>query len=211
MAKHLPLASPHAHNTPTPRSLEKLMNRHRLSRASFLSLCLLCYLVPAPARAADQPKPNVLFIAVDDLNHWVGYMHRNDQTATPNIDKLAARGVRFTHSYAAAPVCNPSRAALMSGFRPFTTGVYDNGNDWRTVIPPEKCLTTTFRTGGYKVMGSGKIYHEAYDRRSEWDDYLAKPGGDPKPKGDNDGVGGIKFAPLDCKDSDLGDYKMNDY
>src|SRR5437867_12411972 len=71
-------------------------------------------------------KPNVLFIAVDDLNHWVGYPGRNSQTATPNLDKLAQRGTWFTHAYCAAPVCNPSREALMSGLRPFTTGVYEN-------------------------------------------------------------------------------------
>src|SRR5215475_12280178 len=89
----------------------------------------------ADSRADD--RPNVLFIAVDDLNHWVGYLGRNAQTATPNIDRLASRGVRFTRSYCAAPVCNPSRAALLSGMRPGTTGVYANDDDWRTVIPEE--------------------------------------------------------------------------
>jgi arylsulfatase A-like enzyme len=196
----------------------------KLPHLSALPSLLVGLLAVAPiARAADAPaalkgKPNVLFIAIDDLNHWVGYMHRNDQTATPNIDKLASRGVRFTHAYAPAPVCNPSRAALMSGLRPSTTGVYENNNDWRTVIPADKCLTTTFRTGGYQVIGAGKIYHEAYPRRSEWDDYMQRPGGDPKPKGDDPkpkgddtGVGGIKFAPLDCKDSDLADYRIADW
>jgi arylsulfatase A-like enzyme len=179
---------------------------------TFRWIFVLCALLLAsPAFAADAKKPNVLFIAIDDLNHWVGYMHRNEQTSTPNIDKLASRGVRFTHAYCAAPVCNPSRAALMSGMRPSTTGVYDNGNDWRTVIPEDKCLTTTFRKGGYEVLGAGKIYHEAYARRSEWDAYMERPGGDPKPKGPDDGVGGIKFAPLDCKDSDLADYRITDW
>lgn len=78
---------------------------------------------------ADAARPNVLFIAVDDLNHWVGYLGRNRQTSTPNIDRLAARGVRFTRSYCAAPVCNPSRASLMSGLRPFSSGVYENDDD----------------------------------------------------------------------------------
>src|SRR4051794_11329488 len=158
---------------------------------------LLVLLGSVQAGAAD--RPNVLFIAADDLNHWVGYLGRNPQTITPNIDRLAARGVRFTRSYCAAPVCNPSRAALMSGLRPSTTGVYDNGNDWRTVIPPELTLTTAFRKAGYYVAGAGKIYHEAYRRRAEWDDYLVSEGKDPQPTGDT-GVGGIKFAPLDCKD-----------
>ena len=98
-------------------------------------LALLALLLPmaAPRHRPPLPKtrPNVLFIAVDDLNHWVGYLGRNPQTRTPNIDKLAARGVQFTRSYCAAPACNPSRAALMSGMRPSTTGVYLNSQDWR--------------------------------------------------------------------------------
>lgn len=165
----------------------------------------------AAQEARTGKKPNVLFIASDDLNHWVGYLGRNHQTKTPNIDKLAARGVWFKHDYCAAPVCNPSRAALMSGLRPYTTGVYENNNDWRTVIPEDKPLTTTFRKAGYYVCGSGKIYHEAYPRRSEWDDYLEKPGADPKPAGPDTGVGGIKFAPLDCNDEDMMDYRITNY
>src|SRR5437764_1309456 len=110
-----------------------------------------------PPSVESTPKPNVLFIAVDDLNHWVGYLGRNAQTLTPNIDRLAARGVWFTHSYCAAPVCNPSRAALMSGLRPFTSGVYENNNDWRTVISVDLPLTTTFRKAGSYVCGPGKI------------------------------------------------------
>ena len=152
-------------------------------------------------------KPNVLFIAVDDLNHWVGYLGRNKQARTPHIDRLAARGVAFMHAYCAAPVCNPSRAALMSGLRPSSTGVYENRQDWRTAIAEDKTLATTFRQNGYYVAGAGKIYHGGFDRRSEWDDYLVRPGGDPKPTGDT-GVGGIKFAPLDCADQDLADYRI---
>jgi arylsulfatase A-like enzyme len=164
----------------------------------------------APLGAAEPKKPNVLFIAVDDLNHWVGYLGRNAQTITPNIDKLAARGVRFTHNYCAAPVCNPSRTALMSGLRPATSGVYENNDDWRRVIPEDLPLTTAFRKAGYSVRGAGKIYHGSYPRRSEWDDYLASEGGDPKPVGDT-GVGGIKFAPLDCGDEDLREWKIVQY
>ena len=158
-------------------------------------------------------KPNVLFIAVDDLNHWVHYLGRNPQSITPNIDALAGRGVRFTRSYCAAPVCNPSRCALMTGMRPSTTGVYENNNDWRTVVPMDKPLTTAFRNGGYFVCGAGKIYHEAYTRREEWDDYLASnKKANPKPAdGQSDGVGGIKFAPIDCKDEDLDDYEITNY
>jgi arylsulfatase A-like enzyme len=187
---------------------------HPLSRLFLPPALLAAVLVlPSAAPGADapgSPRPNVLFIAVDDLRDWVGYLGRNPQTITPNIDKLAARGLHFTRSYCAAPVCNPSRAALMSGRRPSTTGVYDNGDDWRPAIPEPETLTAQFRKAGYFVCGSGKIYHEAYPRRSDWDDYLQRPGADPKPTG-NDGVGGIKFAPLDCRDEDLREWKITGY
>src|SRR5579862_6813353 len=123
-----------------------------MKAAPLLALALLA-LVTGASFAAEPAKPNVLFIAVDDLRDWVGYLGKNPQTRTPNIDRLAARGLAFTHSYCAAPVCNPSRASLMSGLRPFTTGVYENTNDWRTVIPEELTLTTAFRKGGYYVCG----------------------------------------------------------
>jgi arylsulfatase A-like enzyme len=184
-------------------------------------LAILVGLISTAQRArGEPPKPNVLFIAVDDLRDWVGYLGRNNQTKTPNIDRLAKMGVAFTRSYCAAPVCNPSRAALMSGLRPFTSGVYNNNNDWRTVIPEDKPLTTTFRKAGYYVCGAGKIYHGAYERFSEWDDYLRNDGGGKaerqaekrlSPKAKNDGVGGIKFAPLGCEDKDLPDYRITDY
>ncbi|WP_265596228.1 sulfatase [Verrucomicrobium sp. BvORR106] len=162
------------------------------------------------AQDAAPKQPNVLFIAVDDLNHWVGYLGRNMQSKTPNLDRLAAMGTRFTRSYCASPSCNPSRAALMTGLRPSTSGIYDNDDDWRPVIPEEKTLPTTFRKAGYEVLGSGKIYHGGFDRKSEWNEYPAEKKNDPKPTG-NDGVGGIKFAPLDCKDEDLSDWQIADY
>ncbi len=170
----------------------------------------------ASGSAADAGKPNVLFIAIDDLRDWVGYLHHNGQSKTPNIDRLAKMGMAFTRSYCAAPVCNPSRAALMTGMRPSTTGIYNNNNDWRTVVSEHKPLTTQFRKAGYSVFGAGKIYHGSYERPSEWDDYLKNEGGGKAEKAlaknaKNDGVGGIKFAPLDCADSDLPDYKITDY
>jgi len=175
------------------------------------SLIVSLLLIASSVLAAD--RPNVLFIAIDDLNHWVGYLGRNKQAITPNIDKLAARGVSFTRSYCAAPVCNPSRAALMSGLRPGQTGVYDNNHDWRKSISIDKPLTTTFRKAGYEVMAAGKIYHESYRRAEEWDDYLENEGGMPKvPKGQSDGVGGIKFAALkDAKDGDFNDWNIVNY
>jgi arylsulfatase A-like enzyme len=154
---------------------------------------------------------NVLFIAVDDLNHWVRHLGRNPQAITPNIDRLAARGITFTNAYAAAPICNPSRAALLSGLRPSTTGVYDNEIDWRPHIMREQTLITHFRTHGYMAAGAGKIYHGAFERSDEWDDYGAERGGGCKPLNDTLGVGQIRFTPVSCGDEGISDYSIADY
>src|SRR6185503_10868411 len=76
----------------------------------------------AAADAVKPAKPNVLFIAVDDLNDWVGSLGGHPQAKTPNIDALAARGVNFARAYCACPVCNPSRTALMCGLRSNSSG-----------------------------------------------------------------------------------------
>jgi arylsulfatase A-like enzyme len=169
-------------------------------------------LAAGTATADAAQKPNVLFIAIDDLNHWVGHLGRNRQAKTPNIDRLAKMGVTFTRAYCAAPVCNPSRAALMSGLRPGTTGVYDNGQVWQPVIPVEKTLTTQFLNAGYEVFGTGKIYHANAHRPGEWTDYFVGGGGKQTahPSAKNDGVGGIKFQPL-TDDSTLPDESIVDY
>ena len=119
------------------------------------------------SQAAD--RPNVLFIAVDDLNHWVGHLQRNPRTITPNLDRLADLGVSFSRAYCAAPACNPSRAALMSGMRPSTTGVYHNANDYRPHIASQLTLNMHFRASGYRVTGAGKIYHGRFARPGDWD------------------------------------------
>src|SRR5262245_51848642 len=127
----------------------------------------------ARAHAADaQPqRPNILFIAIDDLRDWVHYLGYQ-QVKTPNLDRLSQRGVTFTHAYCAAPVCNPSRTALMSGLRPWTSGVYNNGIDWRQVIPEVQTLPLHLRANGYYACGAGKIYHESFRRPTDWDNYL---------------------------------------
>jgi arylsulfatase A-like enzyme len=167
----------------------------------------------SPATSGGH-RMNVLFIAADDLNHWVGHLGRNPQTKTPNIDRLARMGVTFTRANCAAPVCNPSRAALMSGLRPSTTGIYDNGQDWKPAIPKEQTLTTQFLKAGYDVFGAGKIYHSNDHRPGEWTEYLEEKGGGNlrrHPDAKDDGVGGIKFYPLDCRDEDMPDYKSVSY
>jgi arylsulfatase A-like enzyme len=176
-------------------------------RASFV-LFALVFALPAVSCAQEKKRPNVLFIAIDDLNHWVGYLGRNKQTKTPNIDKLASRGVSFTRSYCAAPICNPSRAALMSGLRPSTSGVYSNTDDWRTVIPPELTLVTILRQAGYFVAGSGKIYHGSFDRDTEWNVYT-HPKGTKGLLGDAM-AGPFSIAPVKGGDDADADYHITD-
>ena len=72
---------------------------------------------------SEDLRPNVLFIAVDDLNHWVGHLDGHPGTLTPNIDRIASNGITFSKAYAAAPLCNPSRVALLSGVVPARSGV----------------------------------------------------------------------------------------
>lgn len=164
----------------------------------------------ADLRAAE--RPNVLFIAIDDLNHWVGHLGRNKQTKTPHIDKLAAQGVTFTKSYCLAPACNPSRAALMSGQRPSTTGCYLNGQNWRPGIKEEILLNSHLAKNGYSVFGAGKIYHGAGDRGGHWDDYFPGNGNTQKHADAKDtGVGGIQFYPLANSDEEMPDYKVVSY
>jgi arylsulfatase A-like enzyme len=158
--------------------------------------------------AAGTNRPDVLFIAVDDLNHWIGHLGRNPQVKTPNIDHLARKGVTFTRAYCAAPVCNPSRTAIMSGMRPSTTSVYQNGIDFRPHVAPEQTLNSHFHKHGYFVAGAGKIYHGGAGRADEWDDYMRSGAGDPKGKLRDRSAGGIKFGVLDCDDSEMGDYRI---
>lgn len=108
--------------------------------------------------AADQ-RPNILFIAIDDLNDWVGCLQGHPQIKTPNIDALASRGVLFTEAHCAAPVCGPSRVAIMSGRRPWTTGVYSNNARYPQRLPDVESMPEFLVRHGYHVMGAGKLFH----------------------------------------------------
>ncbi len=125
----------------------------------------------------DRGRPNVLFIAVDDLNDWVGCLAGyRGKIHTPNMDRLAARGVAFTNAHCAAPVCNPSRTAVMTGQRPSTTGIYNNGQWWRPHLPEALSLPECFRANGYHAVGGGKIFHHTLGNNPPelWDAYFAQ-------------------------------------
>ncbi len=130
---------------------------------------LLLAMAITSSLCAEGNKPlNVVFIAVDDLNHWVGHLGRNPQTKTPNIDRLARMGTTFTRAYCAAPICNPSRSALLSGIRPNRSGVYDNNDTFTLAIDAEQSLVTQFRKNGYQTLGMGKLWHGGLGFPSQW-------------------------------------------
>ncbi len=114
----------------------------------------------------------MLFIGVDDLNDWVGPLGGHPQTITPNMDRLAERGVTFTRAYCQAPSCNPSRTSLMTGLRPSTTGVYGNGHAWRKAIPDAVTLPQHFMLHGYEVLGGGKTFHGPQNEAASWEAYF---------------------------------------
>src|SRR5919112_1491543 len=80
--------------------------------------------VDTPPDSGTGRAPNILFLAVDDLNDWVGCLGGHPQAKTPNIDRLARRGTLFANAHCQSPLCNPSRTSLMTGLRPSTTGIY---------------------------------------------------------------------------------------
>lgn len=130
-----------------------------------VSLILSCSKEKKSAVLEDQSKPNILFIAVDDLNNWISPIDGFSNAKTPNFDRLADQGVTFSNAHCQAPLCGPSRASLMTGLRPSTTGIYGMTPDneiRREGNPATKNITFLpeyFEQNGYQTMGIGKLFH----------------------------------------------------
>ncbi len=127
--------------------------------------CALC----SRAFAADSP-PNVIIIIADDLRDYGGVFTRQ-LVKTPNLDRLAARGVRFERAYVQYPVCNPSRSSLLSGLRCEETGIVGNQTFFREKWPDVVTLPQLLRQGGWTTHSFGKIYHTANTgegQRADW-------------------------------------------
>jgi len=128
-----------------------------------LALPLLVSLVAAAA----ERKPNVLFIAVDDLRPEFGAYGRS-YIHSPNLDRIAKRGVTFDRAYCQQAVCSPSRSSLLTGTRPDTTKVWDLETHFRKAIPDVVTLPEHFKQNGYFVQGMGKLFHGGFDDPQSW-------------------------------------------
>ncbi|HYO82851.1 MAG TPA: sulfatase [Bryobacteraceae bacterium] len=177
---------------------------------------------------SQSRRPNVLMLAVDDWNDWVGALGGHPQVKTPNLDRLAAQGVLFTDAHTAAPICNPSRTAVMTGMRPSTTGVYGNDEEpWRKTLPEVTTLPQYFRGSGYRAFGGGKVFHHgkgSNDAKS-WDEYFFwNPKGrdngwfdnysfppDPEPRRPATPMPTVSWRNFDWASMDVADEDMPDF
>ena len=143
------------------------MNR----RTAIIVLCLaaLAALLSGPqsSTATQKPRYNVIVIASDDLRATLG-SYGNTIVKTPNLDKLAARGVRFERAYTQYPLCNPSRSSLLTGKYPTQTDVLDNEHYFRALHPELVSLPQHFKANGYVSLRAGKIFHGGIDDTEAW-------------------------------------------
>lgn len=141
-----------------------------MSSHASLFLCALIALISAPAGAAVKSKtrtisaagkPNVLFIIADDLRDYPAWLGGHPQSLTPNMDRLAKMGMRFTNAHCNYALCNPSRTSLLTGMLPSSSGVFGNEQDWRRSVQVvgKPTLLEHFKSQGYTTAAAGKIFH----------------------------------------------------
>lgn len=145
------------------------------TRIFIRSLGLIVALTICLPQATAETKPNVLLLAVDDVNDWIGCLETTPRAKTPNFDRLAARGVCFTNAHTAGVFCAPSRAAIFTGQFASTTGCYRTAN-YFVDHPNIKPLQVSFSKAGYQTFGAGKLFHHpagAIDVRG-WNEFFLR-------------------------------------
>ncbi|NND07358.1 MAG: sulfatase [Saprospiraceae bacterium] len=187
----------------------------------FHRLLLIILLGSSVHSHAQEPRPNILFICVDDLNDWAGYLKGHPQSITPNLDQFAKEGITFTRAYCPAPACNPSRAAIMTGVRPSTSGVYINPQPWRKspVLADAETLPQYFRRHGYKALGSGKVFHGRYPDPASWNAYWpaldqqrpVDPAPDDLPVNGIPNTRHFDWGPMNVGKEEMGDWQVADW
>ncbi len=148
--------------------------------------CILLLLQCSPKTPETSTPPNVLFIAIDDLNDWVEPLGGHPQAGTPHLNAFAEQAMTFTNAHASAPLCNPSRVSLLTGLDPRTTGIVTNNAfyPFREHLPDTETMIQYFKREGYYTAGFGKIFHKEDSRTEPWDEYKwcsGRPRPDPAP------------------------------
>ncbi|MEW4487962.1 sulfatase [Thalassoglobus sp. JC818] len=192
-----------------------------LRRVCWMGLLVLTVFSPVRAAEPDSAndRPNVLFIAIDDLNDWEGCLGGHPQAKTPYMDRLAERGTLFSNAHCQAPLCNSSRTAIMTGLRPSSTGVYALQPWFRKVeeLRDHVTLPQHFKSQGYKTLTAGKIYHGGFppkpERTAEFDVWGPSAGVGVRPPeklvttpGGNHPL--VDWGTFPHRDEDKGDWKV---
>jgi arylsulfatase A-like enzyme len=194
--------------------------KHHLACLPAVAALLVAGLPSAAAAVDPAGRPNVLFIAIDDQNDWIGAFGGHPLAKTPHIDRLAARGTAFLNAHIQSPLCNPCRTSLLLGLRPTTTGIYGLAPWFRTVDEwkDRVALPQHFKAHGYKTLVTGKIYHGGSggpkERAKEFDVW-GPHGGigvrppqkliPPTPMGNHEAM---DWGCFPHNDEDKGDYKI---
>ncbi len=144
--------------------------------------CLMFNQAQGEVQKTEDEKPNVLFIIMDDMCDWVNFLGGHEQVITPNLDRLADRGIVFSNAYTAVPLSNPSRAALLTGIQPYVSGIYNNEHEISDFPTANNSLFMPqhFRNNGYKTIMSGKVFHtkpSGMVLNNMWDDKTNMDGG----------------------------------
>ena len=169
------------------------------------------------AEPSSPRPPNVLFIAIDDLNDWVEPLGGHPQVKTPNFNRLAQRGTTFLNAHCQSSICNPSRASLLTGLRPSTTGIYGLLPGHRDVAITRDVVTLpqAFQRAGYHAYAAGKIYHESAltpeQRKAEFPERAALPARAMPKQRFAQGYPhepGMDWGPFPERDEQVGDYRV---
>jgi len=181
----------------------------------YILLLLICF--STSSLLAQQEKPNILFIAIDDMNDWTGFLGGHSQSITPNMDKLSKMGVNFTNAHTSAPGCSPSRNALLYGVQPFNSGLYPfyEHDIHEQLMQQYTSLPRLLKENGYNTYGAGKIHHGNLSDPREWSEFYENK---PNKKKFREGEGYIKgnngkysFRPTINPDEEHIDHQVASY
>lgn len=182
-----------------------------------LALFFITCIFVAPTRSEEHERPNFVFIVIDDMNDWVGYLGGHPQAMTPNLDELASNGVAFMNAHSVSPACSPSRNAVLYGIEPYHSGLYGFcGHEIHEVLHKEYISLPRFlKSNGYRTFGAGKIHHGLDESQQEWDSYFVAEKSKKAYVADkglvNNAANNASFRPVNNPFTELKDYQVASY